>query len=153
MAPFRFTLQQLLELRRMREHESARQVGLAQRHAQEAQRTISALDAVRRASADELLQAHGAACSAGELQRAHLLLEQLDDHIAEAGATLATAQDAVAERVQEYTSAARLRQVIDRLRDRQQHIWRAAAVRAEQRENDEIAVIRHINRQPDTAEA
>jgi flagellar biosynthesis chaperone FliJ len=77
---FQFRLQKLLELRRLREQQSAGRVGEAQREAEAAQAAMRTLDEVRRASAQDLALVHGSARNAGELQRTQLLLAHLDEH-------------------------------------------------------------------------
>lgn len=140
---FNFRLQRLLELRRLREQESARLVADAQRAADDARAAVARLDDVRAAGAAQLAAVHGRARSVGELQRAHLLLGHLDQHIAQADTLLQSAEEQVAESVAEYTTAARMRQMLDRLREKQQDLWRVATAQTEQKEIDEIAVMRY----------
>lgn len=149
---FHFRLQKLLELRRLREQESAGRVGAAQREAEAARVAVQQLDEVRRTSAQVLSPGQGTPQSAGELQQARLVLAHLDEHIAGASSSLEQAQQVMAERVAEYRTAARQRSVLDRLRERQRDLWRIAENIAERKELDEIAVLRHQPPRPDTAE-
>lgn len=149
---FQFRLQQLLELRRLHEQESARRVADARRDAEQARDAVDLLAQVRTASASALGQAHGASPSAGELQRMQLLLSRLDEHISGAGEALQSAEAAVETRIADYSDAARLRQVLDRLRERHHQVWQSALAHSEQKELDEIAVLRHRLR-PDAQEA
>lgn len=150
---FNFRLQRLLELRRLREQESARQVAEALREAETARAAVAHLGDVRAASAAELATVHGYARRAGELQRVQLLLGQLDQHIAQADTALQDAEERMAESVAEYNTAARMRQVLDRLKEKQRDVWRVATQQTEQKEIDEIAVIRHNGNTPGAAEA
>lgn len=150
---FNFRLQRLLELRRLREQETARQVADALRDAETARAAVAQLGDVRATSAAELSMVHGYARSAGELQRVQLLLSQLDEHIAQADSVLQTAEERMAESVSEYNTAAQMRQVLDKLRDKQKDMWRVSTLQTEQKELDEIAVMRHNGSTPGTAEA
>jgi flagellar FliJ protein len=143
MSKFRFRLQKVLDLRKMREQESAAKMVEARKEALDAQRKVEALDEVRRAGLAEIERTGGTGRSAGELQHLAFILEQIGEHLAAADAESNAADEKVDALVSEFTDAVRQRRVLDQLRDRQHGAWRTDQVQADRKLMDEIALTRH----------
>jgi flagellar export protein FliJ len=143
VSTFRFRLQKVLDLRKVHEQESATRVAEARRAADDAQRTVAALDSARHAGLAERERAGNGARSAGELQHLSFIIEQIGHHIAAADVASQHADERVDELVTEFTHAVRQRRVIDQLRDRQRGAWQSAQVQADRKLMDEIALTRH----------
>ncbi|NLG61648.1 MAG: flagellar export protein FliJ [Candidatus Cloacimonetes bacterium] len=143
MSPFRFRLQKLLELRQWSEKEKAAALASAQHAAAQAQEIRDAIMAARAAGLQQLASAHAGCGSAGELQRLHAVLAQLESHADYAREAALEAERIVDTAQQAFTEAAQARHALEQLRERRLHEWRTAATEAEQKQMDEIALQRH----------
>ncbi len=143
MSPFRFRLQKLLELRQFSEREKAAVLANAQQAAAQAQEVRDAIAAARSAGLAQLATAHAGAGSAGELQRLHAVLAQLESHVNVAEEAAFAAEQNLGDAKQAFTAAAQARHAIEQLRERRLHEWRTTAADVEQKQMDEIALQRH----------
>ena len=146
---FRFRLQKVLELREWRERERGAELASAQQAASDARALRDAMDAVHAAGLAQADAAHREGGSAGELQRLHAVIAQLEEHVQHADAATQEAERDALEALKEFTAAAQERFAIESLRERQQLAWRAARNSHEQKILDEVALTRRINAQPD----
>jgi flagellar export protein FliJ len=147
MNTFRFRLQKVLDLRKTAEQESAARVANARQAADDAHRTLAALDEVRTAGFAEKGRGSQAPRSAGELQHLSFILEQIGEHLAVADDASRNADERVDELVTEFTDAVRQRRVLDQLRDRHRDVWQVAQVQADRKLMDELAITRHNDAQ------
>ena len=152
MSKFRFRLQKVLNVRKMHEQESAVRVAEARRVADDAQRTVEALDSARHAGLAERERAGNGARSAGELQHLSFIIAQIGEHLAAADDACRSADERVDALVSEFTDAVRQRRVIDQLRDRQRGVWQNAQVQADRKLMDELALTRHNASRPADSE-
>ena len=143
MAPFRFKLQTVLNLRERQEKESAVGLARARQDADAAQRAREDLEAVREAGRTRLSQAHGSGGPVGHLQNLALVVGSVDARIQEAEAECQKANERVVESMKAYHQAFQQRQSIDQLRTRRLEEWRSVQTKTEQQTMDEIALTRH----------
>lgn len=142
MSPFRFSLQRVLELREKKQQAMAQQLAAAQAEAEAARIAREALEQVRTAGRDRLVEAHGRRQSVGELRQMGFVLEALDTRVAQARTTHAAAEQAANVAQERLAQAYRDRRVIDRLREKQQDAWRTDAVREDLAAMNDIALTR-----------
>lgn len=142
MSGFKFRLQDLLRVRAWREQQSAQRVAAASEAVREAQDRKAGLDAVRSAGLQEVARAHGNGAAAGHMQQLALIMQQLDEHIAEADTAARDAEDEMQKRLGELTTAAQARLVLDKLRERRHADWTMNQLLADQKRMDEIAITR-----------
>jgi flagellar export protein FliJ len=143
MNTFRFRLQKVLDLRKLAEQESAVRMAEARRAAEDAHRTVDALDRAVHASFAERQRAGSGARPAGELQHLSFIVEQIGEHLAAADDVRRDADERVTELVGEFTDAVRQRRVLDQLRDRHRGAWQVAQIQADRKLMDELALSRH----------
>lgn len=151
MSPFRFRLQKLLELRQLSEREKAAVLASAQTAAAQAHEVREAIAAARSAGLAQLANAHAGSGSAGELQRLHAVLAQLETHVNVAEEAALEADRNVGDAQQAFTAAAQARHAIEQLRERRMHEWRSTAADVEQKQMDEIALQRHAGAETEEA--
>ena len=145
MTPFRFRLQRLLELREIKEQQTAVRLSRARESAAEKREVHDELAAARDRGRDRLVES---AASAGELQSLRILLERLDEHV-EAAASEVVKADAVVDGVQvDLRAALQARRILDRLRERRKEEWQAEGVAVDRAQLDDIALTRYHNRAP-----
>jgi flagellar protein FliJ len=143
MSGFRFRLQDLLRVRAWREQQSAQRAAAAHDAVREARDRRDTLDAVRSAGLQQVAHAHNAGAAAGHMQQLALIMEQFDEHIAEADTAAQDAQDEVHKRLDELASAAQARLVLDKLRERRHADWTSLQLQLDQQRMDEIAITRY----------
>mgnify|MGYP002777087862 CR=1 FL=1 len=147
MTRFSFRLQRVLELREKKEQAMATQAAAARAQADAARAAREALEHIRAAGRERLHEAHAREAqlpSVGELQQMGLVLEALDTRVAQASTTHAAAEQAARTAQEQLTEAFRDRRVLDRLKEKQQHAWKAEAVRQDLATMDGIALTRFV---------
>lgn len=144
MTKFSFRLQRVLELREKKEQAMATQAAAARAQADAARTAREALEHIRAAGRERMHEAHAALPSVGELQQMGLVLEALDTRVAQASTTHAAAEQAARTAQEQLTEAFRDRRVLDRLKEKQQHAWKAEAVRQDLATMDGIALTRFV---------
>jgi flagellar FliJ protein len=152
MTRFTFRLQRLLELREQREQAVARSLADARRSAEAARAARGALQAVRAANAEQLMSAHSAGRTVGDVRQLGYVLDQLDHRIDAAATTVATAEGVVRHAQGALTDAFRERRVLDRLRERHLDVWRATSVQLDRQLMDDIALARFTRPSADPSE-
>lgn len=142
MAPFRFKLQSVLDLRA--EQERAKAVGLAhaRRQAAEAQQARAHLEAVRLAGRERLAGAHGTGGVVGHLQNLAYVVEQVDHKIQAADEDCRRADEELVDSMKAYHQAHLERRTLDQLKERRRERWRVEQARLEQQTMDEVAITR-----------
>ncbi len=149
MKQFMFRLQRLLEQRADQEKKLAVALSHALDRASEARDAQETLDEVRRASVDQLVAAHSANVTAGQLQNIGFLLEQLDEYVAMASAQSEKAEAEAVEAREELVIAHQAKCALDRLRERRHVEWVRTDTMLDQRTLDEFALSRFtINASP-----
>lgn len=143
MTNFEFRLENLLELRAEAELEAAAELAVAQRAAEEACNALKAVETNRTATRERIaqLQMHGS--DAGQLQALRLVLERLEDSVEAAEIDTIQAQESLGRARVTYHRANRERRALEELRTKQQEDWAREAARQDQRNMDEVAVMRH----------
>lgn len=143
MKTFQFPLQAVRELRAEEEREKAAALARARESAREAERARKNLERIREAGRRRLHEAHADSGTVGQLQNLTRILEGVDERLEEARRRAEEARRERERRLEEFRAAYRARRTLDRLRDRQLEAWRERRSRLEQKETDEVAVIRH----------
>ena len=143
MAPFRFKLQKVLELREQQEKQSAIGLAQARKDAAEANEAREDLQAAREAGRARLAQAHGTGGPVGHLQNLALVVGTVDHHIAAAEDECRKADERVVDSIKEFQQRFQERRTIDKLRSRRLEQWQSEQVKSEQKSMDELAVTRH----------
>lgn len=147
MTKFSFRLQRVLELREKKEQAMASQAAAARAQADAARAAREALEHVRAAGRERMQEVHVREAqlpSVGELQQMGLVLEALDTRVAQASTTHAAAEQAARAAQEQLAAAFRDRRVLDRLKEKQQHAWKAEAVRQDLATMDGIALTRFV---------
>ena len=142
MAPFRFKLQSILDLRA--ETEKSRAVGLvtARKQAESAQQARDDLAALRDVGRERLAGAHGAGGLVGHLQNLAYVVEQVDQKITVADEDCERANGEVVDSMKAYHRAFQARRTLDHLKGRRMKTWRVEQARIEQQTMDEVALSR-----------
>ena len=140
---FKFPLQRLLELRELREHAMARELANA-RDIAEVQRQQHQDLATARDSAQALVS-HAATQSptVGQLVNLSYAVTQLTERADAAHEQTVVANASVDGHLDALTSAAKDRQILDRLRSRRLGEYRAGSAQSERNTMDAIALSRH----------
>lgn len=144
---FRFRLQQVLELREKQERHLATQLATAQDVERAAKNALAGLRAERESGTDGIRD--GEAHSVGELATLAFIMQQLDDRIAGASDDVSAANDSVSQVKEAFTAAFKDRRVLDRLRERHEETYRAAADQTDRRTMDDIALQRFVHNDND----
>src|SRR5205085_7215733 len=118
MKQFIFRLQRLLEQRVEQEKRLAVALSQALDRATEARDAQETLDEVRRASREQLVQAHSGSVTAGQLQNIGFLLEQLEEYVEMASAQSTEAEAKADTAREELIIAHQAKAALDRLRER-----------------------------------
>lgn len=139
---FRFSLQRVLELRRMREQARAVELAEAQLRVRDAleacQRLADARGSVPVQAATEV-----GLRPAGQLQGYAGVAELIGEHLRHSLDLAAAAEREAADSLARFEDSMRDRRVLDRLRDRQLNDWQVEERRVDTQEMDEIALARH----------
>ena len=143
MAPFRFPLKRVLELRKEFERRSALGLAQARSGAEAAHRAKEGLEAAREAGRNRLAAAHGVGGRVGHLQNLAVVVRHLEEQIREADVACREADQQVVESLRSFHVALRERRTIEELEAKKLDEWRAEEGRAEQKTLDESALSRH----------
>ena len=138
---FKFRLQRLLELRERAEREKAIALVQAEAAADAARAALANLEAVRTIGRERMHAAQGVG-TVGQLRNLAFVLEQLDEHLQTAQASVSEAEQATELVRQDLSQAHQGRRVLDRLRERHEADWRGAAEQVDRRTRDDIALAR-----------
>lgn len=145
---FRFSLQRVLELRRMREQARAIELAEAQGRAREA---LEACD--RLAAARERVPLATAATTvsrpAGDLQGYAGVAELIGEHLRHSLERAAAAEREAADSLARFEESLRDRRVLDRLRERQHTDWLVEERRTDTQAMDALALTRHLRNNGD----
>lgn len=143
MTAFHFGLEKVLELRKKSENESARGLAEARGEAEAARKAKADLEAAREAGRSRLVDAHGSGGAVGHLQNLAYVVDQFEAQIENADEACQRADENVVESLKTFHSAFRDRKTIEDLRARRHDKWRVDEERGEQKDMDEIALVRH----------
>ena len=149
-AAFRFSLQKVLDHRKESEAKSGAALAQARGEAEEARKAHADLEAAREAGRSRLAEAHGSGGAVGHLQNLAYVLGQVEEQINDAEATCQEADEHVVASLRSFHQALQERRRIEELRERKLGEWRTKAVRLEQKDMDEVALIRHARAQFET---
>jgi flagellar export protein FliJ len=146
MKAFFFRLERLLHVRAQSERTRARDLARAALH-QEEQRDVldaaaSQLDRVSR----QLTALPGTVRPAGTLHHLGLAVTAVGEAVRRAQDALSEADAVVESERERFQAAHRERRAVERLRELRQAAWHADATRQLQKEQDEIASVRHARR-------
>jgi flagellar export protein FliJ len=145
MSAFKFSLQQVLDLREQHQQQVAIKLSNAQAEAAEARDAQRVLEEIRHAGAEALQTAHGGEDSTvGQLRTLAYVIEQLNHRVIDAQERVEATTHIVDQARAELSAALQARQVLTRLRDRHFAGWRAQADGDAIREMDEVALVRHV---------
>ena len=140
---FRFSLQRVLELRRMREQARAAELAQAQLRVRDAleacHRLVAARGSVHAPAATE-----PGVLPAGDLQGYAGVAELIGEHLRHSLDQAAAAEREAADSLARFEDSMRDRRVLDRLRDRQLNDWQVEERRVDMQEMDAIALTRHL---------
>lgn len=140
---FKFRLQRVLELRELREQQTATRLAQARTAADAAREATAALEALRTDSVERLSRRHAEGAPAGELRNVSYVLESLNRRIEEANNRTSVADEQVKGLVEEFSAAFRDRRVLDLLRHRRLDEWKATEASADRQAMDGIAISRY----------
>ncbi len=141
-----FRLQRVLELKERREQASATRLAEARTRAEDARAAEQELEALREGGAARWPIA--AKVTVGQMQNLGFVLGQLDARIDAARAAVRQADEVVEERRVEFGVAARERNALDRLRQKAADAALRAALDADRKKMDEIALTRFFRGGP-----
>ncbi len=144
---FRFPLQRVLELRAQKEQAVAAELASARNVASVAQGEADALSEQRATGRDRLREEHGTQQTVGVLQHMTLVLEHLDQRIAEQARVVDAAEAEVSRVRVDLTHATQERRVLDRLRERQHEAFRTEEAQKDLAQMDAIALSRFTQQQ------
>lgn len=138
-----FRLQRLLDLKAKHEQALAAQLGQAEQQARQERAVHEALEAVRRASVQDMLSAQGER-RVGELRPLEALLDHVDQQLDAQATRVADAERTVDAAQAALAAAHREKRVLDRLREKHHDRSRAEEGQADQRRTDDIAMARFL---------
>jgi flagellar FliJ protein len=144
---FKFRLQRVLELRELREQQTATRLAEARTVADAAREATRALEDLRTESVDRLTRTHAAGAPAGELRNVSYVLESLNRKIEEANNRVHVAEEQVRGLADEFSAAVRDRRVLDMLRHRRHDEWKSSEASADRQAMDGIALNRFMRRE------
>jgi len=142
MSAFRFSLNRLLDLRRDEERRRATHVASARKESDSAKRAREDLVEIRKAGRAKVAEAHMIGGAVGVLRNMELLMERVEEQVEEADKVCQEVDDRLVESIKDYSVAVRERHSLDRLKDRREEEWKIEESRKDQKEIDEIAVMR-----------
>ena len=146
MSPFKFRLQQVLDIREQTEKQAAAKLAEAEMAADEARVAQKALEAIQQQGSQALHSAHASEPTIGQLKTIGYVIEQLNHHIVDAQTRVDSAEQKVSDKRTDLTAALQARRVLSRLRDRHFTTWRTADNAEEMRQMDELALSRFVRR-------
>jgi flagellar protein FliJ len=143
---YKFRLQRVLELREKREEEAATELATAREQADRALQAARRLEDEQRSHIEKVAAATatGGGLSVGQLQNLSLLVQRMSERVDDAYRTVDTAELQVRERMSQFTTAFKDRQVIDKLKSRDLLAWRAATAQADRAAMDGIALTQYL---------
>ena len=139
---FKFRLQRVLELREKDEQDKARSLAAAEEGAERARASRDQLMRMQEESRAELMAAQTGMPRVGHLQQLNIVLISLEQRLIQANEAVAGAEQIVADARGALEIAARDRQVLDRLKEKHEQVWRTGELHADRQQMDEIALTR-----------
>ena len=143
MSAFRFRLGKVLDLRKQMEKEKARTVAEARRRSDQAEEARETLFEIQQAGRAKVVEAHRVGGSIGHFQNMELVLEAMEGHLDRAEEDCRDADKSLVESLKQHTEAFKERRTLDHLRNRRMEEWKTEEIRREQKDMDELAIIRH----------
>ena len=143
---FRFRLQRVLELRELSEQAKARELSNARDAAETARAKQKTLSHLRASSRAEIDSAQSETFHVGHLQQSGFVLHSLEERLLCATDDVDAADGLVKAAESALSDAARARQVLDRLKNRHEGVWRAEESQKDRLQMDELALSRHAKR-------
>jgi flagellar protein FliJ len=141
---FKFRLQRVLDLREKREEEAATELAAARGEAERALELARALEAEQHSHIRTVAASAGGGVSVGQLQNLSLLVQRMGEQVSEAYRAVDSAEVQVRDRLTQFASAFREKQVLHKLKDRDLTAWRAAEVQADRSAMDDIALSQFV---------
>ncbi len=143
---FRFRLQRVLELRELSEQAKARELSSAKDVAEVARLEQQSLSNLRVSSRSQMDASPSRAVHVGHLQQSGFVLRSLEERLLNATDALTAADGLVKDAEGALSDAARARQILDRLKERHEGVWRAGESQKDRLQMDELALSRHAKR-------
>lgn len=142
MRRFRFRLERLLGLRRLRTQLQQQQVAALRARLQEAEDRLHAAQQAYRATSDSLCQREAAGTTATLLKHGRLHLGRLAEAVAEQEGQVKAAQLALQQGLADLAAARQAERALERLRERRWRQHRYEGIKREQAQLDEISMAR-----------
>lgn len=152
MRVFQFSLAKILDLRREVEQDRARKVAQARDRWEEARQARENLLEIHRVGREQLADAHRVGGSVGRILTMELVAEHMERQVREAEERCRDAQNDLSFSLSRFAEAFKERKILDRLRSRKMEEWKVEEGRREQKELDEVAVVRHGRPSPSAPE-
>lgn len=143
---FQFRLQRVLQWKEQREQAKATELAAAQQGKDAALERCAELEGAREHGITRASQMVATQPTIGELRNLRLIVDRLNDAIADAYRDADAAEIAVQERMADYTVAFQERKVLDRLREKGLESWAMEEAEADRQRMDTVALNGFLNR-------
>lgn len=142
MRRFRFRLERVLSMRRLRAQMLQQRVAVARAALRAAEQQLIAATAAYRDASDSLCQQEAAGVTAGLLRHGRLHLGHLAETVAAGEGAVKAAQAALQTALHDLAKAQQAEKALERLRERRWLEYRREALKREQAQLDELTVTR-----------
>ncbi len=144
---FQFSLQKVLELRQRLEQQAAIELGRFQSLENQAKKKLTLQEKERQEQLVAWREKNHGQLNIGELESYQRWLEVLDQAIARQEALAKELQASVKQQTDKYLAARRKRETLEKLREKEYAEFRQEVLGKEQRELDDIAATRFVQRE------
>lgn len=144
---FQFSLQKVLELRQRLEQQAAIELGRFQSLENQAKKKLTLQEKERQEQLVAWREKNHGQLNIGELESYQRWLEVLDQAIARQEALAKELQASVKQQTDKYLAARRKRETLEKLREKKYAEFRQEVLGKEQRELDDIAATRFVQRE------
>lgn len=144
--PFCFSLQALLHFRQSLEHQQELRLQAANQQVARVRRQVEQIDASIREAHIRQTQQLGTGTTMAELRFLLLCEATLDQRRRELKQELGRQEKVRDDQREIFQQARRQRETLDSLRNQQHHVYQVEAVRREQRELDDLFLLRRVRR-------
>jgi flagellar protein FliJ len=140
----KFRLQRVLELREKRQDDAATDLATAREAAARALEAARTLELQQRTHLEQVAAVTGGGVSVGQLQNLSLLVQRLGDQVDDAYRVVDSTELQVRERLAQFASAFRDRQVLAKLKQKDLDAWRTAEASADRAAMDDVALSQFV---------
>jgi flagellar FliJ protein len=144
---FQFSLQKVLELRQRLEQQAAIELGRFQSLENQAKKKLTLQEKERQEQLVAWREKNHGQLNIGELESYQRWLEVLDQAIARQEALAKELQASVKQQTDKYLAARRKRETLEKLREKKYAEFRQEVLGKEQRELDDLAATRFVQRE------